>query len=109
MIATLLAVIVYRRKQSEILKNNIVCARARGLWTSHMSFNSKENGKRIPKLTVSWEGIIPEFPFFLILPLFMTATLPVVIVYIKTRKKQTLFPSFFYSLEQTIKEPVECM
>jgi len=31
---------------------------------------------------------IPEFPSFLILPLFMIATLLAVIVYIKIRKKQ---------------------
>jgi len=32
--------------------------------------------------------VIPEFPSFLILPLFMIATLLAVIVYIKIRKKQ---------------------
>lgn len=42
-------------------------------------FNSKEAGKYIPKLTIEWNEV-PEFPSFLILPLFMIATLLAVIV-----------------------------
>ena len=45
-------------------------------------FTSKEGSlTKKPKLTISWEGIIPEFPSFLIPPLFMMATLLVVIIY----------------------------
>jgi len=58
-----------------------------GLMTPPMSFNSKEaTSTKIPKLTVSWTAI-PEFPSFLILPLFMIATLLAVIVY---RRKHSM-------------------
>ena len=47
-----------------------------------LAFISKEASlTKAPKLTVSWTDIVPEFPSFLILPLFMTATLLAVIVY----------------------------
>jgi hypothetical protein len=53
----------------------------RGL-LSQASFYSKENFEvYVPKLTIHWTHIIPEFPSFLILPIFMIATLLAVIVY----------------------------
>jgi hypothetical protein len=44
---------------------------------SSISFNSKEFSisDYAPTLTVHWSGVVPEFPSFLILPLFMMATL----------------------------------
>jgi len=44
---------------------------------SSISFNSKEFSiaEYAPTLTVHWSGIVPEFPTFLVLPLFMMATL----------------------------------
>jgi len=50
---------------------------------SSISFNSKEFSisDYAPTLTVHWSGVVPEFPFFLILPLFMIATLLAVMVY----------------------------
>jgi len=59
-----------------------------GWETPPMSFDSKEASlTKKPKLTVFWEGIIPEFPSFIILPLFMVATLLAVILY---RRKHSL-------------------
>ncbi len=46
-----------------------------------VSFYSNDNSFNKSKLTVHWSGIIPEFPSFLILPLFMITTLLIVIVY----------------------------
>jgi len=47
-----------------------------------ISFTSKEASlTKQPKLTIFWEGIIPEFPSFLILPLSMIATLGIVIMH----------------------------
>jgi len=41
-----------------------------------ISFNSKEvSSTKIPKLTISWTDVIPEFPSFLIMPLFTIVTL----------------------------------
>ena len=54
-----------------------------GLITPHRTFNSKEAGKRIPKLTVSWEDIIPEFPSFTVLPILMLAAIAVTVAYKK--------------------------
>ncbi|MGA2768651.1 MAG: DNRLRE domain-containing protein [Candidatus Bathyarchaeia archaeon] len=52
---------------------------------SSISFNSKEFSisDYAPTLTVHWSGVVPEFPSFLILPLFMIATLLAVMVYKK--------------------------
>ncbi len=51
-------------------------------WDLTVSFYSKEGSDLyMPKLTIYWTNIIPEFPSFLILPLFMIATLLAVIVY----------------------------
>jgi hypothetical protein len=49
---------------------------------SSISFNSKEFSisDYAPALTVHWSGIVPEFPTFLVLPLFMMAALLSVIV-----------------------------
>jgi hypothetical protein len=49
---------------------------------SSISFNSKEFSisDYAPTLTVHWSGIVPEFPSFLILPLFMMATLLAVMI-----------------------------
>jgi len=61
-----------------------------GLMVPHMSFNSKEALKKIPKLTVSWTDVIPEFPSVIILPLFMTATLIATIVQRRKRKAKPI-------------------
>ena len=54
---------------------------------SSVSFYSKEETTLYkPKLTIHWNDIIPEFPSFLILLLFMILTLLTVIVY---RRKHT--------------------
>jgi len=59
-----------------------ILMRTFGLVTPTISFSSKEGSlTKQPKLTISWEGVIPEFPSFLILSLFMIATLLAVIVY----------------------------
>jgi len=59
-----------------------------GLQTPTISFTSKEASlTKLPKLTISWEGIIPEFPSFLILPLFIIATVLAVIVYKRKHSK----------------------
>lgn len=60
---------------------------------SSISFNSKEFSisDYAPTLTVHWGGVVPEFPSFLILPLFMMATLLAVIV--RCRSVQTRRPS----------------
>jgi hypothetical protein len=52
---------------------------------SSISFNSKEFSisDYAPTLTVHWSGIVPEFPAFLVLPLYMMATLLAVTVYRK--------------------------
>ena len=51
-------------------------------------FYSKEgSGLYMPKLTIHWNDVVPEFPTFLILPLFMITTLPAVILY---RRKRTM-------------------
>jgi hypothetical protein len=52
---------------------------------SSISFNSKESSisDYAPTLTVHWSGVVPEYPSFLILPLFMIATLLAVMVYKK--------------------------
>ena len=55
-------------------------------------FSSKEDTAYYsPTLTVHWSGVIPEFPTFIILPLFMIATLLAVMVYRKrsARARQT--------------------
>jgi hypothetical protein len=53
-------------------------------------FQSKDNSIYVtdysPKLAIHWSSVVPEFPPFLILPLFMIATLLTVMVY---RKKHT--------------------
>lgn len=53
---------------------------------SYVTFSSKEDSSHHPELTVHWSGVVPEFPSFPILPLFMIATLLTVIVY---RRKHT--------------------
>jgi len=53
---------------------------------SWVVFYAKESFSYYPELTVHWSGIVPEFPSFLILPLFMIATLLAVIVYRKRPK-----------------------
>jgi hypothetical protein len=46
-----------------------------------VTFNSKEGPTySFPELTVHWSGIVPEFPSFLVLPLFMMTTLMTIIV-----------------------------
>jgi len=56
-------------------------------------FTSKEDSlTKGPKLTVSWEGIIPEFPAFLILPLFMATTLLAVIIIRRKRRANLRIP-----------------
>jgi hypothetical protein len=52
---------------------------------SSISFNSKEFSisDYAPTLTVHWSGVVPEFPSFLVLSLFMIATILAVIVYRK--------------------------
>jgi hypothetical protein len=52
---------------------------------SSISFNSKEFSisDYAPTLTVHWSGVVPELPTFLVLPLYMMATLLAVIVYRK--------------------------
>jgi hypothetical protein len=57
------------------------------LMYSWLWFDSKENLWDSPELIVGWSGEIPEFPSFLILPIFMIASLLVVIVY---RRKHTV-------------------
>jgi len=53
-----------------------------------VSFYSKEGSDLyMPKLTIHWTDVIPEFPSFLILPLFMIAALLGVMVY---RKKHSV-------------------
>jgi hypothetical protein len=49
---------------------------------SSISFNSKESSisDYAPTLTVHWSGIVPEFPVFFVLGLFMMATFVAVIV-----------------------------
>lgn len=47
----------------------------------YVQFNSKEAGNNIPRLTIRWTGEVPEFPSFLILPLFMVVTLFAVLIY----------------------------
>jgi hypothetical protein len=56
---------------------------------SSISFNSKEFSisDYAPTLTVHWSGVVPEFPSFLVLSLFMIATLLAVIVYRKKHAK----------------------
>ena len=56
----------------------------RGL-ISWVAFNSKESFSYYPELTVHWSGQVPEFPSFLILPLFMVATLLAIIAYKRKR------------------------
>ncbi len=52
-----------------------------------VSFYSKEGPDLyMPKLTIHWTDIVPEFPSFLVLPLFMIATLLSAIIY---RRKRT--------------------
>ena len=63
----------------EIHPNSVMYSR---LW-----FDSKENLWDSPELIVAWSGEIPEFRSFLILPLFMMATLLAVIVY---RRKDSM-------------------
>ncbi len=47
-------------------------------------FDSKENTTDYyPRLTIHWSSAVPEFPTFLLLPLFMIATLLAVIIYKK--------------------------
>lgn len=41
----------------------------------YVQFDSKEAGNNIPRLTIRWTGVVPEFPSFLIISLFMIATL----------------------------------
>jgi endoglucanase len=48
---------------------------------SYVTFSSKEDSSHHPELSVHWGGVVPEFPSFPILPLFMIATLLAVIVY----------------------------
>lgn len=61
-----------------------ILMRTFGLVTPTISFSSKEGSlTKQPKLTISWEGVIPEFPTWLILPLFMMATL-LIVAYQKT-------------------------
>lgn len=48
---------------------------------SSVAFHSKESYAYPPELTVHWSGIVPELPSFLVLPLFMMATLAAVIAY----------------------------
>ena len=60
--------------------------------TTGVQFSSKEDTAYYsPTLTVHWSGVIPEFPTFIILPLFMIATLLAVMVYRKrsARARQT--------------------
>lgn len=53
---------------------------------------SKEAGQNFsderfyPKLAIHWSGVVPEFPTFLILPLFMIATL----IAVKFYEKKTM-------------------
>jgi hypothetical protein len=56
---------------------------------SSTSFDSKEFSisDYAPTLTVHWSGVVPEFPTFLILPLFMMATLLGVIIYRKRTRR----------------------
>lgn len=59
-------------------------------------FDSKENPVYFvdysSKLTIHWSEVVPEFPTFLILPLFMTATLLAVIIYGKRNAKISKSP-----------------
>jgi hypothetical protein len=57
-------------------------------------FESKESLTTdvAPTLTVYWSGIIPEFPSFLLLPLFMIATLLAVIIYKRKHAKLSRIP-----------------
>jgi hypothetical protein len=49
-------------------------------------FDSKESSTAYaPMLTVHWSAIVPEFPTFLILALFMIASLPATVIYRKKR------------------------
>jgi len=59
---------------------------------SSISFNSKEFSisDYAPILTVHWSGIVPEFPSFLVLALFMMATLLAIIVRRKKCADKTL-------------------
>lgn len=52
-------------------------------------FNSKEAVKYIPRLNIGWTEV-PEFPSFVITPLFMIATLLVAIFYKRKQAKQCL-------------------
>jgi hypothetical protein len=61
-----------------------VVLRETSLSASVALFDSKESFyARPPKLFVHWSGIVPEFPSFLILAIFMIATLSATIVYKK--------------------------
>jgi len=52
----------------------------RGIW-SEVEFYSNEQSTNQPKLTIHWTHIVPEFSFYLVLPLFLIATLLIVIIY----------------------------
>lgn len=52
----------------------------RRIW-SEAEFYSNEQYTNHPKLTIHWTHIIPEFPSYLTLPLFMVTTLLIVIIY----------------------------
>jgi hypothetical protein len=59
--------------------------------SSSVGFYSKEDNNTLyPKLAIHWSNVVPEFPTILLLPLFMTATLPAVMIYkkkgVKTRQ-----------------------
>ena len=60
---------------------------------SSISFNSKEFSisDYAPILTVHWSGVVPEFPAFLVLPLFIIGTLLAVIL--RRKSVQTRRPS----------------
>jgi len=65
----------------------IVMRHPEGWETPPMSFDSKEASlTKKPKLTVFWEGI-PEFPSFLILPLFMIVSVLVITIHKLSKRK----------------------
>jgi len=57
-----------------------------GMDAPSVSFNSKEASvTKFPKLTISWNDVVPEFSSFAILPIFMIMTLFAVRIYKRKR------------------------
>jgi len=58
-----------------------------------VSFYSKEGSDLyMPKLTIHWSDIVPEFPSFLVLPLFMAATLLAAMIFKRKHRANLRVP-----------------